>query len=203
MRRAIVFLVISVLAGIGVTASPTLSPGQTNTLTTIDEIPNYDQLVESLGSGSSGDAVANLAEAVSQSSTGIGVRLRAIHSLVTICQAPNVCDSTSAAHAALANIIADPMYSTAPSGSNLLILRASIESLGQLKQTGDASSLIGFLDHPSRDVRATTAFALRDLCNTQSAVQTALHTRLQHEATAQVQLAISAALRALSQSPCI
>jgi len=196
-------LVISVLAGVGGSTTAPLSPGQTNTLTTIDEVPSYEQLVTSLGSGSSGDAIATLIGAASgQSESAIGIRLRAIHSLVTICQAPNVCDSSSAAHAALLDIVVDPTYTTATSGSNVLILRAAIESLGQLKQTGDADSLLGFLDHPSRDVRATTAFALRDLCNSQVAVPP-LHTRLQHEATAQVQLAISAALRALSQSPCI
>lgn len=201
MRRAIVFVVISLLAGVGGTVGTPLSPGQTNTLTTIDEVPSYDQLVASLGSGSSADAVANLAAAASESSNGISVRLRAIHSLVTICQLPNTCDGTSAAHAALVNIIKDPTYATAPNGSSVLILRAAIESLGQLKVSTDVTDLTGFLDHGSRDVRATTAFALRDLCN--SNANGPLRTRLQHEATAQVQLAISAALRALSQSPCI
>jgi HEAT repeat protein len=198
MKRTIVFIVISLLAGVGGTASTPLSTDQTNALTTIDEVPTQQQLSTAFGSG----APAAIAQVADDDGNVVGIRLRAIRSIATFCQPPTTCDTSSAPHAALANIIADPAYATAPGGSNLLILRASIESLGQLKQTGDASILIGFLDHPSRDVRATTAFALRDLCNSQVAVP-ALHTRLQHEATAQVQLAISAALRALSQSPCI
>ncbi len=97
----------------------------------------------------------------------------------------------------------DPTYAQAPLGGQLLTLRAAIETLGQLKWNHPATFTVieGFLDHPNRDVRATTALALRDLCNS-SAIQP-LRTRLQHEATGQVQLAISAALRVLGQPPCI
>ena len=60
----------------------------------------------------------------------------------------------------------------APSGSPVLILRAAIESLGALAaggghaQPGDAALLVSHLDDESRDVRATTARALGELCDT-------------------------------------
>ena len=197
MKHAIAFLVIALFAGVGGSTTPALSPEQTSALTTIDEVPTQSQLGSAFGS----NAPTQIASVAGDPSSLPAIRLRAIRSIAALCEPPLTCDPS--AHAALTSIISDPTYTTATAGSNVLILRAAIESIGQLKDPNDAPNLTDFLDHNSRDVRATTAFALRDLCNTQPTVVSKLRTRLEHESVPQVQLAISAALRALSQSPCI
>ena len=55
---------------------------------------------------------------------------------------------------------------------------------------------MGFLENSSRDIRVTTAQALRNLCNTEAIAP--LAARLGHEPIEQVRLAISAALRDLN-----
>jgi HEAT repeat protein len=80
-----------------------------------------------------------------------------------------------------------------------LLLRAAVEALG-IARTGnpdDVPRLVPYLDHPSRDIRAATARALRDMCNTGAIVP--LRTRYQNEQVDQVRLAISTALRDLGQ----
>jgi HEAT repeat protein len=86
------------------------------------------------------------------------------------------------------------------SGSQLLILRAAIEALGPLQIATDVQVLSPLLDHPSRDIRATTANALSDLCNN-AAIQP-LRIRYSEESVPQVQLAIGQALRLLGAPPC-
>lgn len=203
MKRAIVIVTVVVAAGIGASPSQPLSPQQQNELTTIDELPTQDQLTTTFGSGSgSSEAATQLAAVADDTSPmNVGVRLRAIRSLASFCPPPSGqttgCDPNSTAHQTLWALIG--ANGSASAGSDLLTLRAAIEAIGQLQVGDDFSVVQNFLDHPNRDVRATAAFALRDLCDTRS-VQ-ALRTRLQHESSAQVQLAISAALRVLGQTP--
>ncbi len=84
-----------------------------------------------------------------------------------------------------------------------LLLRAAIEALGaaglgnQGGDPNDVAVLVPFLDNTSRDIRAATARALSDLCDTQAIVP--LRTRYLGETVPQVRLAISAALRDLAQ----
>jgi HEAT repeat protein len=82
----------------------------------------------------------------------------------------------------------------------LLILRAAIEALGALEIGTDVPVLSPLLDHPSQDIRATTANALGDLCN--NAAIEPLRVRYSEETVPQVQLAISQALRLLGAPPC-
>ena len=82
-------------------------------------------------------------------------------------------------------------------GSPVLLLRAAIETLGPMGVASDVGVLVPLLDHISRDIRAATARALRDLCNTQAI--TPLRVRYAKEQTDQVKLAISEALRILDQ----
>jgi HEAT repeat protein len=83
----------------------------------------------------------------------------------------------------------------------VLILRAAIESLGALAaagghaQPGDAALLVTHLDDESRDVRATTARSLAELCDTTAIVP--LQVRATMEKIPQVQQAITEALRVL------
>jgi HEAT repeat protein len=199
MRKLVVFAVVAVTIRVSGSGLP-LSQTQQNALTTIDQIPTQDQLNTAFGSGSGSTAAATaIASIAADNATEVGIRLRAIRSLVSYCPPPGAM-SNCPEYVALSAIIADDRYKMATTGSDVLVLRAAIEALGQL-QGNDLDQLTPFLNHPSRDVRATTAFALRDLCNS-GAVQP-LRTRLQLEATGQVQLAISAALRVLGQAPCI
>ena len=194
MRKLAAFIVIAIAAGAAATTTP-LSPQVQHTLTTIDEVPTQAQVASAFGSGSDAVTVAamGLISIAQDSTSDVGVRLRAIRALASFCPAP--CGVGIPAHDTLTALLAIPTAT----GADIMVLRAALESLGQLKVQSDLDKITPFLDDPSRDVRATAAFALRDLCNT-TAIQP-LRTRLQHEATAQVQLAISSALRVLSQTP--
>ncbi len=85
-------------------------------------------------------------------------------------------------------------------GPKVVLLRAAIEAFGALGAqgatgSGDAAYLTPLLGHASQDVRAAAATALGNLCDP-TAIQ-ALRTQFGQEASAQVQYAISAALRVL------
>jgi hypothetical protein len=88
-------------------------------------------------------------------------------------------------------------------GTSILLLRATIESIGVAKSgdPNDVSRLTPFLDNLSRDIRAATAFALRDLCNSQAItpLRNRYNIELGSTGVPQVRLAISAALRDLGQ----
>jgi HEAT repeat protein len=102
-------------------------------------------------------------------------------------------------HATLLQILSDFNAIPVPSPHDLLRVRAAIEALGiaglSAALTSDADTLVGFLNSTSRDVRATTAKALGNLCI--QTANTALLARFVAEQSAQVRLAISAALRNL------
>ena len=88
-------------------------------------------------------------------------------------------------------------YHDARSGSDVLMLRAALEAIGVLRYPQDMDLLLPHLQHPSRDIRATAARALRDLGNTNAIGP--LRARYADEEFDQVRLAISDALRVLGQ----
>jgi len=94
-----------------------------------------------------------------------------------------------------------PLYANAKLGKELLVLRGVIEALGACpdKQPTDVDLLVPMLENQSRDIRATTASALRDLGNTNAI--TPLSNRLNNEQVDQVRIAISKALRVLRGIP--
>ena len=189
MRRVLVVIVIAIVAGAGAASQPTPPPA---VLTAIDSVPTQSQLYDAFGSGSS--AMAELVM-FAQDSTDPGTQLRAIHALVSYCTP--TCQDTDAPHVTLHNIIiASP---TPETGTDLLVLRGAIESLGLMRDPNDMNQLAGFLNHSNRDIRAAAALALRDLCDTNAI--SALRARTPSETDDQVKLAISAALRALSTNP--
>jgi hypothetical protein len=83
-------------------------------------------------------------------------------------------------------------------GIQQLYLRAVIEAVGQVGEPQDVVNLVSLLDYePSRDIRAATADALRNLgCHCDSA-RIPLGDRLDVETSQQVVLAIQHALREL------
>lgn len=171
-----------------------LSVDAQNTLTTIDSVPTKPQL----DSVFLGDALTSLSTIAQDSGQDVGIRLRAIHALGKYC--PDPCTTTELAYTSLTDLINETRNFT--HGSEVLLLRSAIETIGVLEVSATASDevaelLKGLLNHPSRDIRAATARALRDLCNTQ--VITPLRVRYTSESTEQVKLAISEALRVLGQ----
>ena len=164
-----------------------------NALTPIDSLPSSKQL--NAAHGGEQEALANLtAIALAGDAVDTGVQLRAIRALTHYCKTP--CGSHEA-HATLVTLVTMPRYRDSRLGSDLLVLRAAIESLGILRVPGDLSLLVPQLNHPSRDIRTATAHALRDLGNTQAI--TPLRARYEVESVDQVQIAISDALRVLGQ----
>jgi hypothetical protein len=162
-----------------------------DTLTPIDSVPTKSQLDSVFPAG---DAQGNLAAIAQDAATDTGVRLRAIHALGKYCTAP--CASTDVSHESLSALITSTRNETV--GESLLVLRAAIETIGPLRVSTDVTLLTGLLDHPSRDIRAATAHALRDLCNSGAVPALIDRYRLPSETSQQVKLAISEALRVLS-----
>jgi HEAT repeat protein len=165
-----------------------------NTLTAIDVVPTKAQLDQAFPSGEALDGLTTIAR---DTTSDIGMRLRAIYALAKYCGDPpdTPCAETEVAHQALAELVTEHVEARA--GSPVLLLRAAIETLGPLRVQADVTLLLPLLDHASRDIRAATARALRDLCNPQAI--TPLRVRFDTEPTDQVKLAISDALRILDQ----
>lgn len=187
MKRALLVVLVAVGAR-AATTMPQLTPDQV--LSSLDTTPTTDQINAAFMNQGS-DAMTGLVS-YATSASNVAVRLRAIHALSQYCVAP--CADLDPAHVALHDIAdAQPVPQ---SGSDLLVLRAAIESLGLMKDPNDVATIAAFLNHNSRDIRATAALALGDLCNTTAV--TPLRARTQYETVDQVKLAISSALRVLS-----
>jgi hypothetical protein len=164
-----------------------------NTLTTIDTVPTRQQIDTAFGNQPQ-VALQNLTSIAADNAADVGIRLRAIHALAKYCAA-TPCTPTDVAHQSLTTLINETRIET--TGAKLLVLRAGIETLGMMRVAGDVTTLVPLLEHPSRDIRASTAKALQDLCNTQAS--SPLRVRYARETSEQVKLAISEALRILGQ----
>jgi hypothetical protein len=162
-------------------------------MTPIDSVPTK-QDIEDIFPGNTATQLAAIAQ---DSNVDFGVRLRAIRALPQFCL-PS-CAGTAPHNSLLALLASVPLGDQ--TGTSILLARATIEAIGITKSTDQdvITKLTPFLDSTSRDIRAATAFAMRDLCN-QSAV-TPLRNRYNLEmmptGIPQVRLAISAALRDL------
>ena len=164
-----------------------------HTLTPIDSMPTKDEIIMALPT----NTVSQLAAIAQDGTADFGMRLRAIRALPQFC--PATC-AGSTPHATLVSLLTQNPPSTTK-GKPMLLLRATIEALGVARSGdgNDVTRLVPFLDSTSRDIRAATAFALRDLCD--PAAITFLRNRYNVEmgpsGVPQVRLAISAALRDL------
>jgi hypothetical protein len=189
MRTRLVLLA-SVIT-VATASTMTLPQVEVDALTAIDTVPTRTQLDTIFGSGSASLTLIAIAQ---DTGADPGVRLRAILALGKYCPACATSDPLGI-NDVLLGLIADNRPAT--TGTDVLILRSAIESVGPLQVPSDLAALTPLLNHGSRDIRAATAHALRDLCN--SAAITALHERYQIESIDEVRLAISEALRDL---PC-
>ncbi|MDX2088541.1 MAG: HEAT repeat domain-containing protein [Kofleriaceae bacterium] len=187
-------LVLALLTGLVVSASGhavMLTPEQRNALTQLDALPSRDQL-NSVHANDASLALQNLRDTAIDPADPT-VQIRAIGALPQYCGSP--CDPANEVHATLVSVVTEPRYRDSRAGTDLLVLRAGIEALGTLRVAEDIDLLIPQLAHPSRDIRAAVAHALRDLGNPLAI--DALFERYPVETVPQVQLAIEDALNAL------
>jgi hypothetical protein len=200
MKRAIVIVVLVAAAAAALATAP-LGENAENALTTIDQVPTKEQIDNAFARDSQ-DPLTQLNRIATTPTDPmdpdwadtVSIRLRAIHALAKYCTS-TPCAANDVAHQSVAQVIT--MTGSASSGADVLILRAAVETLGLMKVASDVTTLQVLLAHPSRDIRAATARALRDLCNQQASFP--LAARLSVEMTPQVKLAISEALRILDQ----
>jgi len=177
-----------------------LSVADVEAMTPIDTLPDPAYLDTVFGN----QTLVQLQVIANDTSADFGVQLRAIRMLAAYCPTTGPCGVGTTTHDTLAAIVDSYAPITDETPKEVLRLRAAIETLGIAGRTAgldaDVSRLTQFLGHRSRDIRATTANALRVLCNTQAI--TPLRVRLQSEGIDQVRLAISAALRDLGTGQC-
>lgn len=175
-------------------ADDSLSALQLTALTPIDSVPTRSQI--DFAFGDSTTALTKLGALAVDSTADAGIRLRAVHALAKYCgDLTTPCAATDVAHERLTELIGVTKMATA--GTPLLMLRAAVETLGPMRVSSDVGVLVPLLGHASRDIRASTARALQDLCNTQAI--NPLRAQYSHEQVEQVKLAISEALRILAQ----
>jgi HEAT repeat protein len=130
--------------------------------------------------------LAELIDVAHDPEQDVGVRLRAYRAIGLY--------ETNMARTALTAHLAE--LAAATSGPDLLLLRAAIEALGQQHDPSDVDTLEDFLDFAdSRDIRAATADALRQIGSTTAV--SALQAQLSNESEPQVRFAIERALRDL------
>jgi hypothetical protein len=195
MKRRASLLAFCATAVVGVATGSTNLPQKVqHTLTTIDTVPTRAQL-DSAFDNSPAIALQNLSSIAADETADTGIRLRAIHAVAKYCAIADACATSDVAHQVVTAIVTTTNDTS--EGTALLVLRAGIETMGTMQVASDVTVLVPLLDHPSRDIRASTAGALQDLCNTQAI--TPLRVRYTSETTEQVQLAISEALRVLGQ----
>lgn len=190
MRRVEIPILVVIALGVRpAQGHQPLSDAEKDALTLIDTVVTKQQLVEAFQGE---DAGASLTTIATDSEIDFGVRLRAIRSLPFFCAPP--C-AGSAVHIALVGILQVPAQGL--TGQSVLLRRAAMEALGVARSgdPADVTILVSYLNHSSRDLRATAAHSLRDLCNTQAVPP--LRARYQVETVEQVRLAISTALRDL------
>ena len=178
-------------------ADPVPTSIEIDTLTRIDSLPTRDEVVLATGT------VARLRTLALTASVDFGLQLRAIRALAHFCNPDCRPDPVTAAEHPAHAVVLEVIASVGPerSGRGILRLRAGIEALGLVRSgmDSDVELLVAFLNDASRDIRASTARALRDTCSALAIVP--LRTRYNAEPATQLQvrLAISAALRDLNQ----
>ncbi len=195
MRRG-VHIAVVVLCALPARGDVTsLPPPVVDALTPIDTLPTKAQLNDAFGTV----ALDQRRAIATDANQDFGIQLRAIRALPSYCPTlPAKCLPGTPAHDTLIGVING--YAASPQAPrDLLRLRAAVEALG-VARSGDSSDvqiLVPLLGHASRDIRAATARALGNICNTLA--ESPLHTRYTTEPIDQVRLAISTALRDLQQ----
>jgi hypothetical protein len=197
MRHTWIFPV-ALLCALPASGDPVqLTKDMQHTLTPIDSLPTVEEIQRVFPQPNTISQLANIATSTDPN-IDFGIRLRAIRALPLFC--PASCGS-SPLHQTLVSMVRTS--TSEQSGKSVLLLRALIEAIGATKSglEEDVDLLVDYgLNHPVRDVRVATAFALRDLCHQKAVMPLRSRYNLEMGATgvAQVRFAISEALRDLS-----
>lgn len=162
------------------------SPAAIDALSPIDAAPTQ----AAIDNAFAGQALDSLQLIVRDRTMDLGVVLRAIRALPSYCPKPCVSGSV---RDTLVSLIIEAKSQHTP--QDLLRLRASIESLGVTRSVTDFNILTPLLTHPSRDIRASAARALLNICNV--AAKDDLKKSYDAEMITQVKNEMSAALQAL------
>ena len=175
--------------------TPQLAPHALDALTQLDELPSQTALADALGLPPD-QAVVTVAQLArnADGTVDLGVQLRAIHALPAFCPpAPETCGLP---HDTLIDII-NAASTPAQTREDVLRLRTAIEAIGATRSglDSDVAELLPLLSNTSRDVRATVARALPNLCN--AGATGPLMAAYHREAVPQVQLEILSALDVL------
>lgn len=177
MRRLVSSALLFV--AVGLTARSSTAGGTTTevieALSAIDFLPGTVALEKIMG-----DDLTDLTD-VANGNGDTGVRLRAYRSLGQF----NTQESRNALVAGI------DRYRGATRGTDLLMLIAAAEGLGEIAGPTDVATLGPLLDAPSRDLRTVVARALGHVAN--PAACTLLRNREPVEQSEQVMLAINAA----------
>jgi hypothetical protein len=181
--------------------SPVPSDRALDALTQLDVLPTAATLTDAFAPN---PALADLAAlAINADRTvDLGVQLRAIHALPTFCPSGAVnraaCGDGTVIHDTLIKVIDDQQRSQ-HGPQDVLALRAAVEALGATRSGlgSDVVELLPLLGDGNRDVRATVARALHDICNIQA--KAPLQARYSMEPVLQVRLEISNAIQDLGQ----
>lgn len=193
-RRLPRWILPAILATLGLAQVPPLQaagapdePSLQDVLGAIDFVPSRDTLDPLLAP----TPAQGLAEIATSPDGDPGVRLRALRALSHY--------PSTEAHDALRFVI--EALREPSNGTQLLLLRAAIEALGEIGNGDDVEMITPFLSRDdlvndrNRDLRAAAAHALRVIASP-SAVP-ALRGRQRDETVPQVSLAITEALRAI------
>jgi len=181
--------------------SPAPSAYAIDALTQIDGLPTAASLADAFAPAPALDDLVVLALNADRT-VDVGVQLRAIHALPTFCPAGlanrAACGAGTVVHDTLIQII-DVQQRSQHAPQDVLALRAAVEALGATRSGlgSDVTELIPLLGDGSRDVRATVARALHDICNMQA--KAPLQARYSMEPVLQVRLEISNAIQDLGQ----
>lgn len=181
--------------------SPAPSDHVLNALTQIEVLPTAAALTDAFAPDPALTELAALARNADRT-VDVGVQLRAIHALPTFCPAGAAnraaCGDGTVVHDTLIQII-DAQQRSEHTPQDVLTLRAAVEALGATRSglDSDVVELLPLLGDGNRDVRATVARALHDICNMQA--KAPLQARYSMEPVLQVRLEISNAIQDLGQ----
>jgi len=172
-----------------------------NALTQIDALPAAAALTDAFAPAPAFDDLIQLA-LNSDHAGDLGVQLRAIHALPTFCPteptARVACAQNTLVHDTLIQIIENDQL-TQHTPQDTLCLRAAVEALGATRSglESDVIELVPLLGNGNRDVRATVARALHNICNIQA--KAPLQARYAIEPILQVRIEILSAIQDLNQ----
>jgi hypothetical protein len=184
----------------GGSATPLLTPQVLNQLTAIDNLPSIHVLSELFTTEAAAQSLATIA---SDPNTDPGIRIRAVRTMAGYCTGgdpdAHCADPGSQVHTAITNLIQAYLDNPAPTPTELVLMRAAVETLGVANAVApdvDVPHLLALLKSESRDVRATVVRTLSTTCALEA--RDVVSTLKRTEPTAQVRGELNLAEQTIS-----